>query len=58
MPKMGRPLKTKTPRNKKLNLRLSEDELNRISKCAELLNLNRTDTLMYGVSLIEEGLNK
>lgn len=57
-PKMGRPLKSGIPRDKKLNLRLSEKELEQISKCAEFLNKNRTDTIMYGISLIEKGLNK
>ena len=57
-PKMGRPLKTEIPRNKKLNLRLSETELQKIAQCAKLLNKNRTDTLMYGISLIEKELNK
>lgn len=57
-PKMGRPLKSEIPRNKKLNLRLSEIELQRIAQCAKLLNKNRTDTLMYGISLIEKSLKK
>ncbi len=52
-PKMGRPPKAEMPRDKSLNVRLTEVELQRINACAEKLGKSRTDTLMYGIELIE-----
>lgn len=52
--KMGRPPKQNQSRNKSLNIRLTEIELNRINSCAEMLKLSRTDTIMKGISLIED----
>ena len=56
--KMGRPIKSEEPRNVSLHLRISQNELERIKKCSEQLNMNRTDTLMYGISFIEKETNK
>lgn len=53
-PKMGRPPKQGETRNKSLNLRLTETELRKIEKCAQKLGKTRTDTIMYGVQLIED----
>lgn len=53
--KMGRP-KSENPRDKSLNLRLRQDELNEIENCAEKLKKTRTDTIMHGVYLIKESL--
>ena len=55
---MGRPIKSEEPRNVSLHLRISQNELERIKKCSEQLNMNRTDTLMYGISFIEKETNK
>lgn len=52
--KMGRPPKSGETRSKSLNLRLTEDELKRIEHCSEKKRMSRTDTLMYGISLIEK----
>lgn len=51
---MGRPPKQNQSRNKSLNIRLTEIELDRINSCAEMLKLSRTDTIMKGISLIED----
>ena len=56
--RMGRPPKADVSRSKSLNIRLTPIEAERIQKCADALNLNRTDTLMYGISLIEQGIKK
>lgn len=56
--KMGRPLKTGRPRDKKLTLALSEDELNEINECAQILGKPRVDTIVKGVSLLRESLKK
>lgn len=52
-PRTGRPPKAETPRDKKLNIRLTEKELKRIEVCAVNLDKSRTDTIMYGIELIE-----
>ena len=52
-PRTGRPPKADKARNKSLNIRLTEDELARIEQCAEKKKKNRTDTIMYGIKLIE-----
>ena len=52
--KMGRPIKAEEPRDVSLHLRISKSELERIERASEVLNLSRTDTLMYGIELIEK----
>lgn len=56
--RIGRPPKSGTPRDKSLNIRLTEEELTRIKRCADLLGKSRTDTLMLGIAKIEESLQK
>lgn len=55
--KVGRP-KSENPRNRRLEIRLNEDELNLINKCSAKLNLTRTATILLGVSKIKEELDK
>lgn len=55
--KMGRP-KIENPRNKRLEIRLTEEELQKINKCSELLGKTRTDTIMEGIKKLEVELNK
>lgn len=52
--KMGRPPKQGETRNKSLNLRLTETELIKIEKCAQRIGKTRTDTIMYGIQLVED----
>lgn len=54
--KMGRP--TENPRNKTLQLRLAQNELDKIQKCADLLNENRTNALIKSVDFMLEYLDK
>ena len=56
--RMGRPLKTEYPRTKKLTIRLSDHELERIGKCADILSKIRTDTIMLGIDLLEKDIKK
>lgn len=56
--KMGRPPKQGKPRSKSLNLRLTENELIKIENCAQKIGKTRTDTIMYGIKLIEDELQK
>lgn len=51
----GRPPK-ENPRNVNLNIRITKDEANRIQKCADELELTRTDTIMRGIGLVEKEL--
>jgi hypothetical protein len=51
----GRPHK-ENPRNVNLNIRIKKDEANRIQKCADELELTRTDTIMKGIGLVEKEL--
>ena len=57
-PRTGRPPKMGVTRTKKFNFRITEEDLLRIGKCAELLDKSRADTVMYGISLIEAELKK
>lgn len=53
--KIGRP-KSENPKNKRLEIRLNEDELNLINECSVKLNLTKTDTILLGISKIKEEL--
>jgi len=52
--KMGRPQKGTEPKAVSLHLRITQSEADRIKACSEKLGLNRTDTIMYGIGLIEK----
>lgn len=52
--KMGRPIKSEEPRNVSLHLRISQGEAERITRCSERLGLNRTETIMQGIELLEK----
>lgn len=56
-PKVGRP-KSKNPRNKNLNIRLTQDELDLIQECADKLEKTRTDTIVYGIQMIKSKLDE
>lgn len=53
----GRP-KKENPRNINLGIRLTENEANRIQKCADELNISRTDTIMLGIEKVEKSLKR
>ena len=50
-PRTGRPLKDDA-RHEKLNLRITEQEKEDIQKCADILNITRTDAIMQGIHLL------
>ncbi len=54
MPKMGRPLKSSEPKTVSLHLRITKSESERIQKCSEQLGLNRTETIMQGIKMLEK----
>ena len=53
--KMGRP-KSDNARNKSLNLRLRQEELDLIRECSEKLNLTRTDTIIESIKRLKVDL--
>lgn len=53
----GRPIKEDS-RKCNLSLRLTKDEKDRIQKCAERLSMTRTDTIMKGIKMVEDELDK
>lgn len=55
--KIGRP-KIANPRNRRLNLRLRENESILIQQCAWLLGKSRTDTIMSGINMVKAELDK
>lgn len=55
--KMGRPPK-ENPRNVNLNIRVTKDEAQLIQDCADALQLTRTDTIMKGVRLVKDELER
>lgn len=57
-PRTGRPPLQEKSRKEKLNIRLTKKEKKDIEYCSEKLNLSRTDTIMKGIALIKEELEK
>lgn len=53
--KIGRP-KSDNARNKSLNLRLRQEELDWIQECSEELNLTRTDTIIESIKRLKVDL--
>lgn len=57
-PRTGRPPINSESRKEKLNIRLTTEEKERIEKCAEMLEISRTDTIMKGIGLVENEIGK
>jgi uncharacterized protein (DUF1778 family) len=57
-PRTGRPPINSESRKEKLNIRLTKEEKERIDKCAEVLEISRTDTIMKGIGLVENEIGK
>lgn len=55
--KMGRP-PSENPRNKSLQMRMTQDELNKVKRCADLLGTSRTDAILKGIDLLLEKLER
>ncbi|CAL7909417.1 hypothetical protein [Fusobacterium necrophorum] len=56
-PRTGRP-KLENARDKKLNIRLRQEELDLIQECSEKLKKTRTDTIMEGIKKLKRELDK
>lgn len=57
-PRTGRPPKAGKTRNKSLNVRLTEEELEDLEYCSNKMGVSRTDIIVSGVRLIKEKINK
>lgn len=57
-PRTGRPPINDVSRTEKLNIRLTKKEKDRIGKCAEVLGISRTDTIMKGIGLVEKEIGE
>lgn len=53
MARMGRP-KSVNPQNVRLEIRLTQDEADRLQRCADVLGTTRSDVLKRGIKLIED----
>ena len=53
----GRPLKDDA-RKYNLSLRLTQEEKDKIQFCAEKLGMTRTDTIMKGIEMVKQELDK
>lgn len=56
-PRMGRPIKGSSKRDKSLQLRMSEEELTLLDECAEKLSVSRTDVVNKGIRLVKAELD-
>lgn len=57
-PRTGRPPIQSESRKENLNIRLTKQEKADIEYCSEKLNLSRTDTIMKGIGMVKEKLDK
>lgn len=57
-PRTGRPPKGEHPRNGKITIRISEQELQKIQECAERLHSTRADAIVAGIDLLKAELDK
>ena len=57
-PPAGRPAKGEQPRNKSLQLRLSENEMKMLDECAAKLQEPRTDVISRGIKLVWKSLDE
>lgn len=57
-PRTGRPVKGKSKRDKSLQLRMSEQELQLLDECANRLHQSRTDVVNHGIQLVKAELDK
>jgi len=57
-PRTGRPVKGTSKRDKSLQLRMSEQELELLDECSKRLNATRTDVVNKGIQLVKAELDK
>ncbi len=52
--KMGRP--TDNPRNQRISLKITTDEMETLNKCSELMNEPRVNVIVKGIELVKKEL--
>lgn len=52
-PKMGRP-KIENPKDQRLQVRVDKATIDALDKCAEVLNVNRSEVVRMGVELVRD----
>lgn len=58
MPKrMGRPPKS-TTKNVNIGLRITEETANKLQKCADTLQISRTQVIEKGIEFVEKSIRK
>jgi len=57
-PRTGRPIKGTSKRDKNLQIRMSDAELDLLNTCAVQLGISRTDVINKGILLVKEELDK
>lgn len=57
-PRTGRPPKGTQSRTEKINIRVTQEEADKIQECADKMNVSRTDAIMCGVNLLKAELDK
>lgn len=55
--KMGRP-PSENPRQRRLSLRITDDEYERIEICSNKLGKTKTEVVLYGIQLVEDSIQK
>lgn len=58
VPRTGRPPKGEKSKNISLQLRISEDTSKKLLKCANVLNISRTEVIEQGIDLIYSRVSK
>lgn len=54
--KLGRP--TDNKKTQRLEIRLTQDEVDAIEECANVLKVSKTEVVHQGIQLVREKLNK
>lgn len=57
-PRTGRPPKGEQSRTKKITIRISDQEAQKIQDCADRLKSSRTDAIVAGIDLLQAELDK
>ena len=57
-PRTGRPIKGEEPRDQNLVIRMTKSEKEFLNACSEKAQLTKTDTIMEGLRLLSEELDK
>ena len=54
-PRTGRP--TNNPKTERLEIRLTQEQLNALNQCTQNLGVSKTEVLLLGLGLVKEGLD-